>query len=253
MDFSFSSYINLLEKIQAAGYRAIPFKDITNFAQGENLAIIRHDVDLDLSKAREMAILERKKGICSTYFVLLSSSYYNLMHKENYRAMMDILSMGHEVGLHFDVTNYAEKSVEDNLEELVLHEIDLMERILGRGVKSLSWHIPKKSLLGKRLDFLENRGIQNAYDPQFFNFFRYYSDSMMRWREDILSNLNVADNPNIQVLTHPIWYEDVSGEDSVQLLFKNRRKKSMEVDQYLETIVPGFYAKVAKDYNNPVE
>ena len=43
--------------------------------------ISRHDIDYSIEKAVELAALEAEENVKSTYFVLLSSEFYNLAAK----------------------------------------------------------------------------------------------------------------------------------------------------------------------------
>lgn len=93
-----------MNKLGTAGYKPIRFCDVS-----EDIilpAIIRHDVDMDLQEAVKMAEIENEIGIRSTFFVLLTSEYYNLLSGKNTNSVKKILELGHEIGLHFDITAY---------------------------------------------------------------------------------------------------------------------------------------------------
>ena len=49
----------------------------------DRVVILRHDIDYSLDKAVALAELERELGVSSTYFVLLTSEFYNLLSKDN--------------------------------------------------------------------------------------------------------------------------------------------------------------------------
>ena len=63
---------------------------------------IRHDVDISLKKAVEMAEFENKHRISSTYYILLSSPYYNALEAENLQRIRTLRELGMNVGLHYD-------------------------------------------------------------------------------------------------------------------------------------------------------
>ena len=63
-DFTYKSYKKLLIGLMEKGYEPVRFDHAKHMRTPH--AIIRHDVDLSTSKALEMAVLEKEKGIYST-------------------------------------------------------------------------------------------------------------------------------------------------------------------------------------------
>lgn len=97
--------------------------------------ILRHDVDFSLEAALRFAELEYKNGVQSTYFILLSTGFYNPLHKKARDILKEIKVMGHEIGLHFDEANY----VITNKEELICNvkkEINIMSQGLDMDIKN---------------------------------------------------------------------------------------------------------------------
>ena len=74
-----------------------------------NQIILRHDVDLDIYPAYKMALLENEIGVKSTFFILLNAQSYNPLSINNKNILREISSLGFEIGLHFDPTNYSKK------------------------------------------------------------------------------------------------------------------------------------------------
>lgn len=240
MEYTYRSYKNLMLKLKDNGYSPIKFCDVSDSVKFP--AIIRHDVDMDLTRALEMAKFENEIGIKSTYFVLLSSEYYNLFSGKNLIAARQILDLGHEIGLHFDVTTLPEDATLKDIENGILKEKKLIEQGLDILLKSISWHIPRKDLLGVHLNFLDDLKIWNAYDPYFYSGYKYVSDSMMRWREPIEDYIEKKEYEKLQILTHPIWYKDEQKQTDVEILTESRTKKIDILDHYLDTIKPGYYS-----------
>lgn len=238
MQYTYSSYQGLMKKLSNCGYCPIRFCDVSDNIQ--NPAIIRHDVDLDMQKAAEMAEIEKNIGIKSTYFVLISSEFYNLFSSCNTNSAKRILSYGHEIGLHFDITAYEKNLPLNKLERALQKEISLLECGLGIKVKSVSWHIPRQDLLGRRLEMMERNGIWNAYDPLFYNGYKYVSDSMMRWREPVEEYIENKEYEKLQILTHPVWYRKEQDMKDEEILNQFREKRIYTGNKYLNTIKPGF-------------
>ena len=67
---------------------------------------MRHDVDLSLEKALEMAKLESKLGIISTFFIRVNSTFIIYLKRVTMNIVTQILSLGHNLGLHFDPLMY---------------------------------------------------------------------------------------------------------------------------------------------------
>lgn len=99
MNFTFEWYKRMIKLLSGCGYQ---FVDYHNWMEAERPAIMRHDVDCDLEKAAAMAEMEAGYGIKSTYFILVSSDFYNVSSKGNRGRMRRIQNCGHEIGLHFD-------------------------------------------------------------------------------------------------------------------------------------------------------
>lgn len=240
MEYTYAAYRNMMKSLKNNGYTPIRFCDVSD--EIDYPAIIRHDVDMDLQEAVKLAVIEKNEGIRSTYFVMLSSEYYNLLTGRNLKSAREILSLGHEIGLHFDITAYdAELSV-NKLGGVLKKEISLLESILDIKVKSISWHIPREYLLGMHLDFLDEMGIWNAYDPYFYSGYKYVSDSMMRWREPLEAYIEKKQYKKLQILTHPIWYREIQNMADEEILRENRDKKIDIIGRYLDTIKPGCHS-----------
>ncbi len=157
--------------------------------------------------------------------------------------------MEHEIGLHFDVTAYGIDLPLIEIRKAIIREIQVLERILDIRIKSISWHIPRRDLLGLHLDFLEEMGIRNAYDPYFYCGYKYVSDSMMRWREPVQEYIEEKKYPKLQILTHPIWYKNVQDMTDDEILDQSRDTKFDTIGEYLNTIKPGYYTDFSFSVN----
>ncbi len=243
MEYTYSAYRDLIKSLKINGYNPIRFRDVSEDI--EYPAIIRHDVDMDLSEAVKLAKIEKEEGIKATYFVLLTSEYYNLISGENLKNAKMLIELGHEIGLHFDITAYNEDMAVDEIGEAIKKELGWLERILEIKVKSISWHIPRLDLLGVHLDCIDELGIFNAYDPYFYSGYKYVSDSMMRWREPVEKYIERKKYKKLQILTHPIWYRDEQDMSDEEILDENKKKKLNVLERYLDSIKPGYFSRLA--------
>lgn len=132
MEFTFEAYKCLIKLLNENGYRITGYR---NYKEYEKAAILRHDVDMDIEKALVMARLETELGVKSTYYILISSDFYNAFSRKNSEYLREILSLGHSVGLHFDEMKYAN---DQNLLEKMEQELDILDAYLGGGYSILN-------------------------------------------------------------------------------------------------------------------
>ena len=107
MIFSYKDLSKYYEKIKGLG-KTLLFNEFN----GQKCFLIRHDVDWDIELAYKLAQLENNLEIKSTYFILVTSNLYNVFSPSNMKLINKIKNLNHEIGLHFDASNY--KSNYDN-------------------------------------------------------------------------------------------------------------------------------------------
>jgi len=219
MDFTYKAYKDMLDLIKEKGYT---FCNYTNYEQFEKTVILRHDIDFSLEKTIEFARLEYNKGIKSTYFVLLSTDFYNIFSKKSYRILKEIKDMGHDIGLHFDEKRYEICDLKA-LEFWVNKEISYLESVLDCSVSIVSMHRPSKWILENDIKFEK---IINTYSKTFLGEFKYLSDSRMYWREDVIRIIESEQYDKLHILTHPFWYSLKKNNMKEKLVnFINHSKK----------------------------
>lgn len=201
MDFTYSGYIHLMQKLRNSQYRAVSYHD---WEQTDKCVILRHDIDYSLSKAVELANLEQALGVRSTYFVLLSGDFYNVFSKESCKKLRIILSCGHELGLHFDETKYPDQMGNpDEISNRIQEEAASLSKVLDVPVTIMSMHRPSKAILESNLSI---PGIINSYGNVFFKEFKYLSDSRRRWKEPVDQIVGSGEYKRLHILTHAFWY-----------------------------------------------
>lgn len=219
MEFTFEAYKHLIKALIENGYTITGYD---NYEGYEKVAILRHDIDMDIYKALEMARLEAELGVKSTYYVLISSDFYNVFSRKNTEYLRTMLSLGHSVGLHFDEKKY---EAEDNIVEKIEQEVDILDLYLGGTVTSVSMHRPSQRTLESNYAIRDGK-IINSYGTEFFKNFKYVSDSRRNWREDIFELIRINTFKKLHILTHPIWYGvESSSMKQVLLSFIERAKQ----------------------------
>lgn len=213
MQFTYEGYKNLLAKLKGKGYQFVNYK---NWMNSEKTVILRHDIDNSLKKA--VILSEMEKDICgaATYFILLSTNFYNVHSKESRICIDNIIENGGIIGLHFDETQYDIKT-EDELKEHIYKEIDMLSRIVGWKVDIVSMHRPTPQFLAGNLEF---DGIINSYNEIYFKNMKYLSDSRRYWREDVDGIIEQGIYLRLHILTHPFWYKN-GKEENLDETLKN--------------------------------
>lgn len=185
------------------GYKFIKYDDVDKH---DKFFILRHDIDMDLRLAGEMAKLEHAAGVTATYFIMLHNELYNtgaLAHRKVLREMRDL---GHTVGLHFDPTVWAPYKTK-NLPRLIEKEIHWLSELAETQVHWVSFHQPDSYFLNNDV---VGEGFESVYNSRFTRGMRYIADSMGMWREESISELlQRNDTPKIQFLSHPAnWFNE---------------------------------------------
>ena len=175
--FTLDHYREILRAAQGGGYRFAPFDAPP--APGDLL--LRHDVDLSLEAALEMAELEAEEGAATTYLLMTRSVFYNPASREGEAAIARLRSLGHRVGLH-----------------AVHPHVDLDDRF----DPVVAWHNPEPEYMTAPID-----GAVNPMAAPYFDPVAYRSDSNHRWRSGCPhEELRAGAFPWLQVLVHPeIW------------------------------------------------
>ena len=175
--FDLAHYRELLEAAKAGGYRFARFGQEPQ----EGDLFLRHDIDLSLAAALEMAELEAELDVAATYLLMTESVFYNLASEEGVAAIERLRELGHPVGLH---------AVHPNV------ELD------GRFDPVVSWHNPQPEYMSDEIP-----GAANAYGKPYFAPEAYRSDSNQHWRSGCPhEELRAGAFPWLQILVHPeIW------------------------------------------------
>ncbi len=199
MKFSLSSYEELIKIIKRSNREIINFDDLIN---GKCGLIMRHDIDFSPAKASKIAEIEYKHKVVSTYFIMLKSDLYNLNDMNNIKHIKYIISLGHNIGLHFDASFYSKKNI--SLELACKKECNILEKIFDHKIDIISFHRPEKEFIGRNKKIA---GRYHTYMPLFINEATYCSDSQGIWRyerpENLINNQSIQ---SIHLLTHPIWW-----------------------------------------------
>ena len=228
MRFTYDSYVELIKLMQRKNYVITSYDDFKDYSK---CIILRHDVDYKLQSAYRLAQIEQSigNGIRSTYFLLLTSDFYNVFSLNNVKVIERILDCEHEIGLHFDEARYPEAIGNvDMIRDKILEEADILSKVVGVPVTKCSMHRPSKNILAVNLKI---PGIINTYSDTFYKEFKYISDSRCFWREPIEDIINKELYNRIQVLVHPFWYNknDIGIKESVKVFVNSANMERYQI------------------------
>lgn len=208
--FTYEEYVDLLTRL-SRGRANLCFGDFAaddGPPEEEGFFLVRHDVDLSIEAALEMARREAELEVRATYFLLLSCEHYNLLAEEHAGVARQLVGMGHEVGLHYDVRAMARRS--DSLESQLRLEAGLLSDLAGTPVRSIAMHLP--GLHGED-PFAGGTDFVNAYERRFTGEIAYFSDSCGAWRDSAVEAFESDElPPRVQLLVHPFYWRAEPGD-----------------------------------------
>jgi len=231
--FNISSYEALLNELADIGSNFRLISEIDQANKGD--VFIRHDLDFSVELAVPMAKAEKKMGISSTYYILLSG-LYNPFSKNSLNAILNILESGHEIGLHYDLSLYpVEKKAALNRLSV---EINFLEEILGSKINSIVMHEPYKG----GVDLFEDNDLY--INPMFFfkknEKMMYVSDSCRAWRDESLLHYLNGDSSFEQLMLniHPESWLSNKSQHRLTYLEETLVPKILEpIENYYKNIV----------------
>lgn len=210
-EFSLDGYKALIFELLSRGYEV---RDYSDAEPEQNHLVLRHDIDMSIPAALQMGKFEAEMGVVSTYFVLIRSHLYNWFAPECLAALGELTELGHRLGLHFDASIYSDNR--DQLEAAAEIECDVLEKTLGHSIEVVSLHRPAKQMID-----LEGHlaGRLQTHQARFSKQMGFCSDSRAGWHHGHpLSHEAAKSVRSLQLLTHPIWWTSMPGENPIDRL-----------------------------------
>jgi hypothetical protein len=232
--FSVDAYGALLAELVGQGYRVVNFGDVDPAARH---LVLRHDVDVSLALAVELAEVEHALGYASHFFVLVTSEQYNPATQVSRKALRHIISLGHQVGLHFDAALGSSEENTETLETRAATEANYLSHLAGAAVSMLSFHRPAAKWINNPASLA---GLPHSYQPRYFSEMGYCSDSKGGWwRGAPLEHDAVEAGGALQLLTHPIWWVGANRSPARRLADHLRhRQGELAGDLHANVFVP---------------
>ncbi|MBT7995298.1 MAG: hypothetical protein HN691_10525 [Bacteroidetes bacterium] len=192
-EFTLKAYTDLIKFLLSKEYTFLRVKDFFDIdGNKEKLILLKHDVDKKPINSLNMAVLENKLGICSTYYFRINKSVYQV------ELMKQIESLGHEIGYHYEELSTSNGDYNK--------AINLFERNLK--IMRNDFSISTISMHGSPLSKFNNKDIWNVYSMEkykvlcisknisLFTDFNYVTDSGRCFNS---KNYNVRDFNNISL------------------------------------------------------
>lgn len=215
-DFNYKHYEAIIKKALEMRYKIVNFREVDEFYDSERLLLLRHDIEEKPERALRIAEVEHSLGVHSTFFVRIHSNDYNPFGFKSIGELKKILSLGHEIGLHYETLELARVLKVDPL-ALFIQDKSALENSLDIKIESVSEHGDKRTHRTidhpseDSMELMERlkQGVicRNSYDPRYFKEMKYLSESNGVWREGCICE-HLGEQLKIQLLTHPhLWYE----------------------------------------------
>lgn len=223
--FSFDHYRYILETAKQYNYKILCCYDYyikqKQNELPERYIILRHDIEHYPDRAVEFANIEAEFGIRSSYFIRVHAKRYNIFNFKAYNNLKQIISLGHEIGLHAEPIDFSATSGE-KAEKVFQKELAVLKLILDCEVYGVCPHVDWTEY--NNIDFFKDVTIidfgikYQSYTSEFFEKNFYISDGQhyywKNYQNGILLEKRLCpckiieeEIPGIYILTHPMnWF-----------------------------------------------
>ena len=186
-------------KFLSNDFNCIRSDQILDQPENKKWIVIKHDVETNVKKALDIAIIESQHNICSTYYV---QAY---LLKNNKKDLLKISSLGHEVTYHYDVLDSNKGNFELATSEFK-NTINIFNE-MNLDVNTICPHgnpVYNRSGWSSNKDFFRNKKIVELFPniidivvqlPDLLNYsYIYLSDASYNWKK--IKNIESNDIKN---------------------------------------------------------
>lgn len=219
-DYSHDGYCRFIDELRAE-HEMLTISEWLDGERPDRYAVLRHDIEQDVVPALWLAEFDAGVGVRSTFFVRVDGPY-NPFEARTAQRLAIIVSLGHELALHYDAAPSARPEL------LQAYAAALQERF-GTPIRTMAAHNP--TLHGPSAA-LEVPGLMNVYRSPLFSGedITYVSDSLQAWRIDPHEALALK---KLHVLLHPeYWTPDgAPWDESLARCVKRQAAETMNCAQ----------------------
>ena len=227
--FTYDAYVTLLNYL-SEHYNIISFNQVHEAKKP--YLLIRHDVDASIDHALKMAKIEEELGISSTYFLLFSNRFYNLLEKNTYQKLLNLVEFGREIGLHYDLEVYDNYNLlnVDYLE----NEIKLLSLLTKKDINLISVHNP--SINNKEDPYAKSSKYINTYNKDMYDL--YVTDSCRSWYMDDLEKLINFESDRVQLVIHPLlWNQNkINSDELIDAFLADQNQSNITYGDYWKNV-----------------
>jgi len=176
MDFTIDAYKALLASLQFASYHFFPFNEFLSSEISKKI-VLRHDVDLLPQNSLQFAKIQNELQIKSSYY------FRAVPESWDERIILEIESLGHEVGYHYENMDTCNGDVDKAWDDF-RYNLDKLRKLVD--VKTICMHgSPRSKFDNKELwtkyDYKSLDLIGEPYYDVDFDKVFYLTDTGRRW------------------------------------------------------------------------
>ena len=240
--FSYDEYAEIINYVR----QKLPIMDYTEVIKNnpEKYCVIRHDIEFSLDRAYQLALVEQKNGVESTYNIQVRNNNYNAFSERNIGYARDIWEMGHHIGLHVHMEHFNREwtltqSSYFQFVDYIRKDAENLSHYLDVPIDRFVFHRPKPIWLKKPVKV---NGLINLYDTPFFQYYEgarpinmdvyYFSDSNHKWKwghptmkkQSVKMGTIDVNIKKMQLLMHPYSWTNkgYNNEDNFQSLIHEK-------------------------------
>lgn len=248
MKFSYSEYCNIIHSINEH-IPIVSFDSVTN--DTHYYCVIRHDVEFSVTRALQLAQVEAKLGISSTYVFQVCNNNYNPFSYKNRELIHKICELGHDIGVHVHLGNFNEHN--ERVENYIIKQAQLLSIALEYPINKFSIHRPSKKHIQNVINI---PGYINMNDNKFFTYtdnfniynlpVLYLADSNHTWKYGHPLSIDFSKITKMQLNCHPFsWTEKgLENSDNFYILTKEKQLEALEsINEEIKTYPKDLYEK----------
>jgi len=219
--FSYDEYNIILNRVR----ENLPIVDYADVIRNnlDKYCVVRHDIEFSLDRAYQIALVEQKIGVQSTYNIQVRNNNYNAFSERNIGLARDIWEMGHHIGLHVHMEGFNKhqiltQSTYFEFVDYIRKDAENLSHYLDISIDRFVFHRPKPMWLKEPVQV---NGLLNLYDTPFFHYYEgnrpdnmevfYFSDSNHSWKwghpltepSNIKNGSHPVEIKKLQLLMHP--------------------------------------------------
>jgi hypothetical protein len=181
------------------------------YAIGSPILFLRHDVKLSLHKALRVAEIEHEYGLKATYMVRPDSPLYSLEERQLRLVLWEILQLGHEVGLLFEMTTEHLRGKADfmSIDAQIRAARERLEQLINHQVRAVAFQrfVPEMYVNSNNSPTIFAGGLVNADSSELQHW--CLCDAAGCWNaDDPLTLFAEPKHRILQLVTHPIWWNE---------------------------------------------